>query len=110
MCLLLSGPLCPWPSSPAYGLSVTPSLQGSWKPSLNLSIVLLSIRLLMAEPNPDDGLVPDLVSWAFGGWVERFMHPSNRPSSCGSLFRQRSSCPIERHSVPGQGSTRSDMQ
>jgi len=34
--------------------------QGGWKPSQNLSTVLTSIYLLMAEPNPDDGLMPDI--------------------------------------------------
>ena len=34
--------------------------KGAWKPSLNLKTVLLSIRLLMAEPNPDDGLMVDI--------------------------------------------------
>lgn len=34
--------------------------QGSWKPSQNLSTVLTSIYLLMAEPNPDDGLMPEI--------------------------------------------------
>ena len=34
--------------------------KGAWKPSLNLKTVLLSIRLLMSEPNPDDGLMVDI--------------------------------------------------
>lgn len=34
--------------------------QGSWKPSQNLATVLTSIYLLMAEPNPDDGLMADI--------------------------------------------------
>jgi len=34
--------------------------QGSWSPSVNLSTLLTSVRLLMAEPNPDDGLMPDI--------------------------------------------------
>lgn len=37
-------------------------LQGAWKPSLNISTVLTSIQLLMAEPNPDDPLMADIVS------------------------------------------------
>ena len=39
--------------------------QGSWKPSQNLSTVLTSIYLLMAEPNPDDGLMPEIVCSSF---------------------------------------------
>lgn len=37
-------------------------IQGAWKPSLNISTVLTSIQLLMAEPNPDDPLMADIVS------------------------------------------------
>ncbi|KAK4415510.1 putative ubiquitin-conjugating enzyme E2 37 [Sesamum alatum] len=33
--------------------------KGSWQPSLNISTVLTSIRLLLSEPNPDDGLMHD---------------------------------------------------
>jgi len=33
---------------------------GSWSPSVNLSTLLTSIRLLMAHPNPDDGLMPEI--------------------------------------------------
>lgn len=36
--------------------------QGAWRPSLNLSTLLTSIQLLMAEPNPDDPLMADIVS------------------------------------------------
>ena len=35
--------------------------QGSWLPSVNISTLLTTIRLLMAEPNADDGLMPDIV-------------------------------------------------
>ncbi|NXH75835.1 UBE2T enzyme, partial [Hydrobates tethys] len=31
--------------------------QGAWRPSLNISTLLTSIQLLMAEPNPDDPLM-----------------------------------------------------
>ncbi|GAB2210553.1 hypothetical protein Drorol1_Dr00015821 [Drosera rotundifolia] len=31
--------------------------KGAWQPSLNISAVLTSIGLLLAEPNPDDGLM-----------------------------------------------------
>ena len=33
---------------------------GSWRPAVSLPSLLLSIRSLMAEPNPDDGLVPEI--------------------------------------------------
>uniref|UniRef100_A0A0D3BD36 UBC core domain-containing protein n=1 Tax=Brassica oleracea var. oleracea TaxID=109376 RepID=A0A0D3BD36_BRAOL len=32
-------------------------IRGAWQPSLNISTVLTSIRLLLTEPNPDDGLM-----------------------------------------------------
>lgn len=34
--------------------------QGSWKPAHNVSTVLTSIQLLIAEPNPDDGLMAEI--------------------------------------------------
>ncbi|KAG7472146.1 hypothetical protein MATL_G00105430 [Megalops atlanticus] len=34
--------------------------KGAWKPSLNISTVLTSIQLLMAEPNPEDPLMADI--------------------------------------------------
>ncbi|NXK90805.1 UBE2T enzyme, partial [Formicarius rufipectus] len=34
--------------------------KGAWRPSLNISTLLSSIRLLMAEPNPDDPLMADI--------------------------------------------------
>ncbi|CAH0477871.1 unnamed protein product [Peronospora belbahrii] len=33
---------------------------GSWLPSVNISTLLTTIRLLMAEPNADDGLMPEI--------------------------------------------------
>ncbi|KAH7935737.1 hypothetical protein HPB52_013030 [Rhipicephalus sanguineus] len=34
--------------------------KGRWRPSLNLKVVLLSLHALLAQPNPDDPLVPEL--------------------------------------------------
>ncbi|TMW60718.1 hypothetical protein Poli38472_000760 [Pythium oligandrum] len=34
--------------------------KGSWMPSVNMSTLLTTIRLLMAEPNADDGLMADI--------------------------------------------------
>lgn len=36
--------------------------QGSWAPAVNLNTLLLTIRVLLAYPNPADGLVADIVS------------------------------------------------
>ena len=33
---------------------------GSWSPSVNVNTLLLTIRLLMAQPNAEDGLVPEI--------------------------------------------------
>lgn len=33
---------------------------GTWSPAVSLSSLLLSLRALLAEPNPDDGLVADI--------------------------------------------------
>uniref|UniRef100_A0A8U8BKY3 Uncharacterized protein n=1 Tax=Geospiza parvula TaxID=87175 RepID=A0A8U8BKY3_GEOPR len=49
--------------------------KGAWRPSLNISTLLTSIQLLMAEPNPDDPLMANIVrelplSWPWT-WVGR---------------------------------------
>jgi ubiquitin-conjugating enzyme E2 T len=36
--------------------------QGAWQPSINIATVLTSIGLLLSEPNPDDGLMAEIVS------------------------------------------------
>ncbi|CAJ0751421.1 9612_t:CDS:2, partial [Entrophospora sp. SA101] len=38
--------------------------KGSWKPSLNISTTLTSLSILMADPNPDDPLIPEIV-WKY---------------------------------------------
>jgi len=35
--------------------------QGAWQPSLNIATVLTSIGLLLSDPNPDDGLMAEIV-------------------------------------------------
>ena len=44
-----------------YLLSIT--WQGNWKPSLSIATLLTSIKLLMSQPNPDDPLMADIVSF-----------------------------------------------
>lgn len=34
---------------------------GVWSPSLNIATVLVNLQILLAEPNPDDGLMQDIV-------------------------------------------------
>jgi hypothetical protein len=45
--------------------------QGSWTPSINVPTLLTTVRLLMAQPNADDGLMPEVVSALVG---RLFMH------------------------------------
>ena len=50
---------------------------GSWSPAVSLPSLLLSIRSLLAEPNPDDGLVPE-ISEEFKRFPERFREEARR--------------------------------
>eukprot|EP00941_MAST-03F_sp_MAST-3F-sp1_P004803 g4803.t1 len=34
--------------------------KGSWIPSLNIGTLLTTVRLLLSEPNADDGLMPEI--------------------------------------------------
>jgi len=34
--------------------------QGTWTPSVNINTLLLTLRLLLSNPNADDGLVPEI--------------------------------------------------
>ncbi|NXX23763.1 UBE2T enzyme, partial [Podargus strigoides] len=36
--------------------------KGAWRPSLNISMLLTCVQLLMAEPNPNDPLMADISS------------------------------------------------
>lgn len=45
--------------------------QGAWKPSLNISTILTSLQSLIAEPNPDDPLVAEIVRLHICGVVQR---------------------------------------
>ncbi|RKP15093.1 ubiquitin-conjugating enzyme/RWD-like protein, partial [Piptocephalis cylindrospora] len=59
--------------------------QGGWKPSINLSTLLTSLRLLLAEPNGDDPLLvdvakeykqdPQLFFSKAKSWTERYADP-----------------------------------
>lgn len=65
--------------------------QGSWSPSLNLPALLTTIRLLLAHPNAEDGLVPEATEvgpsgsrakgWA-GGWLRVQMMPARTLETC----------------------------
>ena len=60
--------------------------KGAWKPSLNISTVLQSLRLLMAEPNPDDGLMVDITHQYTHDHArfERTAAEHTRRHACGS--------------------------
>ncbi|KAI9907276.1 hypothetical protein PsorP6_004583 [Peronosclerospora sorghi] len=48
--------------------------KGSWLPSVNISTLLTTIRLLMAEPNADDGLMPEIVRKVLSLFYENVDH------------------------------------
>lgn len=49
-------------AAPGLTDGAVPALrQGAWRPSINLSTLLSTIRLLLASPNGDDGLMPEIV-------------------------------------------------
>lgn len=57
---------------------------GSWSPAVSLPCLLLSVRSLMAEPNPDDGLVPeisDLYKRDPKRWAEEAKRRTNREAT-----------------------------
>ena len=62
--------------------------KGCWTPSLNLSTVMTSVRLLLAEPNPDDGLMVDITR------EFRVNHP---------LFLQKARQQTREHAMGGGG-------
>ncbi|PKK22937.1 ubiquitin-conjugating enzyme E2T [Columba livia] len=67
--------------------------KGAWRPSLNISTLLSSIQLLMAEPNPDDPLMADISSeYKYNKqlflrnareWTQK--HASPQPGACKPL-------------------------
>lgn len=42
------------------------AVKGSWDSRLDISAILVHIGLLLAEPNPDDALMNQIVSIALG--------------------------------------------
>ncbi|CAD7697507.1 unnamed protein product [Ostreobium quekettii] len=59
--------------------------KGGWRPSLNISTVLMSIGVLMTDPNPDDGLMADV--------AEEYKHRRE-------VFRQKARQLMRRHALP----------
>ena len=60
--------------------------KGSWLPSVNLSTLLTTIRILMAEPNADDGLMLEIVSTIIGRNNSCFSNLLNRLTSTSKIF------------------------
>ncbi|XP_074588682.1 uncharacterized protein LOC141844545 [Curcuma longa] len=60
--------------------------KGAWQPSMNISTVLTSIRLLLSEPNPDDALMAEIsreykynrhvFEQKARTWTERYTNPN----------------------------------
>ncbi|CAH1760321.1 15757_t:CDS:10 [Entrophospora sp. SA101] len=63
--------------------------KGSWKPSLNISTTLTSLSILMADPNPDDPLIPEI--------AREFME--DRP-----LFNKKARQETSRHAIEDNNS------
>ena len=62
--------------------------KGAWRPSLNISTVLQSVRLLLSEPNGDDGLMADV--------TEQFKHDREG-------FEREARRRTKEHAVPKAG-------
>ncbi|XP_015197583.1 ubiquitin-conjugating enzyme E2 T isoform X4 [Lepisosteus oculatus] len=65
--------------------------KGAWKPSLNISTVLTSIQLLMAEPNPDDPLMADIVV----DDAEDFVSVDDLCKGAEVSYKREAVCPAE---------------
>ncbi|KAL1511172.1 hypothetical protein AB1Y20_005988 [Prymnesium parvum] len=61
--------------------------KGAWTPSLNISTLLTSIRLLMSEPNAEDGLMADI--------THEYVHD---PAAFESKAREHT----QRHAAPSK--------
>jgi ubiquitin-conjugating enzyme E2 T len=57
-----------------------PQPQGTWSPCMNINTVLLSVQLLMATPNPTDGLVPEISEEFSRNYKAWFAKASKRAS------------------------------
>ncbi|XP_049922060.1 ubiquitin-conjugating enzyme E2 T isoform X1 [Epinephelus moara] len=75
--------------------------KGAWKPSLNISTVLTSIQLLMAEPNPDDPLMADIRRLHFLNAVIRVQIQQTAVHGEGQEMDRRTCC-SEEHGSRGE--------
>ncbi|KAL3799384.1 hypothetical protein ACHAWO_000630 [Cyclotella atomus] len=59
---------------------------GSWSPAVSLPSLLLSIRSLLASPNPDDGLVPEISElYKRNKWEEEARKRTEREATVAKL-------------------------
>jgi len=58
--------------------------KGAWTPSLNISTLLITIRVLLANPNPDDPLMPDI--------TEQYIHHHSEFSATARAWTRKHAC------------------
>ncbi|KAM3871724.1 ubiquitin-conjugating enzyme E2 T [Diretmus argenteus] len=75
--------------------------KGAWRPSLNISTVLTSIQLLMAEPNPDDPLMADISS-EFKYNKELFLEKARKWTEKHAVQKHTGVVESEKESPPAQ--------
>lgn len=71
---------------------------GSWKPAHNLHTILTSVQLLLAEPNPDDGLMAEISN--------EYKH--QRPAFIAKA--KEWTAQYARNGLEGQGSSQESME
>ncbi|XP_042385136.1 ubiquitin-conjugating enzyme E2 S-like isoform X2 [Zingiber officinale] len=96
-------------------------LKGAWQPSMNISTVLTSIRLLLSEPNPDDALMAEIsreykydrhvFEQKARTWTERYTNPDFTGKIDNHAVSTSLNAPLEAHGAlvpenPDQGSDR----
>ncbi|XP_028308564.1 ubiquitin-conjugating enzyme E2 T [Gouania willdenowi] len=78
--------------------------KGAWRPSLNISTVLTSIQLLMAEPNPDDPLMAD-ISAEFKYNKHHYMEKARKWTQDHAVQRNTGLLEGNKENTPQQGAS-----
>jgi len=77
--------------------------KGAWRPSLNVSTVLASIGVLLSEPNPDDGLMPDV--------TQEYKHDrATFDAKARQMTRSYAVCNKEKHGTDATGASAADAE
>ncbi|KAM9785607.1 ubiquitin-conjugating enzyme E2 T [Neosynchiropus ocellatus] len=79
--------------------------KGAWKPSLNISTVLTSIQLLMAEPNPEDPLMADISS-EFKYNKPQFIQKARRWTDEHAVQKNKGISEVDQNTLVQNGSSR----